>query len=174
MELWKDIKGFEGSYQVSNLGRIKSLSRTKIVKKVGFYITRERILKISPNKLYSQVMLYRDSKRLYFLIHRLVAIAFMPNYGNKDEVNHIDGNKRNNSVCNLEWCTRSENQRHAFDNGLTIMPSGESHYACKLSDRQIKEIRLKYLKKKTTMKMIAKAYGIAQSHVSNIVNLKAR
>ena len=105
-EIWKPIKDYEGLYEVSNLGRVKSLKR--------FHHQREQILK---NKLtkdgYYEIALLKNSKYKYIRIHRIVAQTFIPNEMNKKEVNHKDGNKLNNCVDNLEWCTSSENQKHA-------------------------------------------------------------
>lgn len=111
-EIWKDIKGYEGLYKVSNRGNIKSLNYRR---KLG----NERILPGScDGKGYLQVGLCKNGVRRKFAIHRLVAEAFIENKYNKKEVNHIDGNKSNNHVDNLEWSTRSENVKHAYDNGL--------------------------------------------------------
>lgn len=95
MEIWKDIPGYEGLYQVSNLGRVKSFhGRTE----------REKILQPYCKKKYAQVLLIKDKRRKLALIHRLVAEAFLPNPDGKPQVNHKDENKQNNSVDNLEWC----------------------------------------------------------------------
>ena len=100
-EIWKDIKGYEGSYQVSNLGRVKSLNYHR----EGI----EKILKIDGSTQYKTVMLYRDGGGTRFLLHRLVASAFIPNPNNYPVVNHIDEDKSNNRVDNLEWCTQQYN-----------------------------------------------------------------
>lgn len=116
MENWKDIKGFENKYQVSNFGRVKSLSRTII----GGWKTRtlsERILKVSNRNGYLSVFLGREYRNN---IHRLVAETFILNPENKTQINHKDGNKHNNHVNNLEWVTQSENTKHAYANGLII------------------------------------------------------
>lgn len=113
-EIWKDVVGFEGLYQVSNLGRIKSLS-----KNVGFYFRKEKILSnCYQNNGYLVVNLSKKTEVSRKSIHRLVAQAFIPNPERKAQVNHKDGNKQNNCVSNLEWCTDSENKRHAFKTGL--------------------------------------------------------
>lgn len=110
-EIWKDIPNYEGRYQVSNLGNIKSLS----FKNQNF----ESLLKPSLNSSgYYKVELYKDKKSKVFYVHRLVATVFIPNPENKSEVNHIDGNKINNIVSNLEWNTISENQKHAIKHKL--------------------------------------------------------
>ena len=105
-EEWKDVKGFEGLYQISNYGRIKSLRFNKV-----------RLMKPFI-KSYYMVELCVNSVRKTFMVHRLVAEAFIPNPENKPQVNHIDGNKLNPRVDNLEWCTPSENLKHAYRTGL--------------------------------------------------------
>ena len=122
-EVWKDVKGYEGYYQVSNLGNIKSLER--IIENsgtlTGYYKVKERILKPRENKNrngYYELSLRKDGKEKRFKVHRLVACAFIENPYNKPEVNHIDGNKSNNCVSNLEWTTSKENKEHAWNMGL--------------------------------------------------------
>lgn len=114
-EIWKDIEGYEGKYQVSNLGRVRSLDR-----KIGNYFRQGKVLKpcVTRNG-YLQVYLYnKNSIMKPRRIHRLVANAFIPKPKDKLEVNHIDGNKNNNNMENLEWCTSSENKKHAILTGL--------------------------------------------------------
>ena len=123
MEIWKEIKGYEGYYLISNMGRVKSQSRKiyndGIKGENKFYISEEKIIngRIDP-KGYLRVALCKDNKQKDYSIHRLVAIAFIPNPNNKPCVNHKDGNKQNNNVENLEWCTYSENLKHAYKMGL--------------------------------------------------------
>lgn len=112
-EVWKDISGYEGKYQISSHGRVKSLfyHNTKGVKREGF-------LKVATDKKgYSRCALSLNNKLTTFKVHRLVASAFIPNPSNLPMVNHIDGNKSNNNVSNLEWCDNSYNQKHAWKNG---------------------------------------------------------
>ena len=112
-EIWKPIKGYEGLYEVSNFGRIKSLKRlVKSHNKWGecYIIINEKILKTSDNKLgYLFVKLFKNNKAKTYYIHRLVAEHFIPNPNNYKEVNHKDECKTNNVVTNLEWCDRKYN-----------------------------------------------------------------
>ena len=104
MELWRNIKGYEGLYQISNYGNIKNLVTNKILK--------------AQKQRYCKAYLYKNKQRKCYGVHRLVAEAFIPNMANKPEINHIDGNKLNNNVSNLEWVTRKENEQHAVKMGL--------------------------------------------------------
>lgn len=101
-EMWKNIKGYEGLYQISNLGRVKSLGNNK---------TRKEKIRSSrkDKKGYEKVDLYKNGRIRTLFIHRLVATAFIPNVETFDEINHIDENPSNNNVSNLEWCNRSYN-----------------------------------------------------------------
>ena len=121
-EIWKPIKGYEGLYEVSNKGRIKSLKRYTNSKNEFGNIKQnhnEKILKNNTMKTgYVMTTLYKEGKPKSFFIHRLVAEAFLENPYLLPQVNHIDGNKSNNYVSNLEYVTNSENQKHAYDTGL--------------------------------------------------------
>lgn len=108
-EIWKDIENYEGLYQVSNLGRIRSAFREG---------TKGGILRQFIINGYSKVHLYKDGKEEFFYVHRLVALAFIPNLENKPQINHKNGKKCDNRVVNLEWCSSAENLVHAIENGL--------------------------------------------------------
>ena len=112
-EIWKDIEGYEGLYQVSNKGRVKSLKRKICSNSNHKYNTlSEKLLKLSGGGKYIQVILCKDGKTSAKLVHRLVAQAFIPNPNNLPCVNHKDENKKNNDVRNLEWCTYKYNNEY--------------------------------------------------------------
>lgn len=106
MEIWKDIENYEGLYQVSNLGNVKSLKTNK-----NLYYSRS-----TRTKNYLKVILVKNGTRKSYYIHRLVADAFIPNFENKPIVNHKDYNPMNNKVDNLEWCTYKENNNYGTRN----------------------------------------------------------
>lgn len=117
-EIWKDIKNFEGFYQISNLGRVKSLER-KVKNKNGYRIVKEKILcNYINNNGYYCVNLRKKCGIDIKLIHRLIGEYFMLNPNNYPVINHIDGNKLNNNIDNLEWCTYQHNIKEAFRLGL--------------------------------------------------------
>lgn len=115
MEHWRNIPGYEGIYLISDLGNVK---RLPIILHGRFY--KEKLLTICHNTGtgYDFVCLRKNDSDKNFSVHRLVAQVFIPNPNNYSDVNHIDGNKQNNSVENLEWCTRSQNLKHALNIGL--------------------------------------------------------
>ena len=124
MEIWKDIPEYEELYEISNLGRVKSKTRkTKFGR--GWKVYESQILKPQEDKDgYFRIALSKDGKKRRFFIHRLVMMSFVDNSLNLPVVNHIDGNKQNNKLNNLEWVTRSENDLHAFRIGLRVPSSG--------------------------------------------------
>ena len=118
-EIWKDIPGYEGSYQVSNAGRVKSLPKTR-GRGIGYPVD-EKIIRHSVNSRgYCNVVLCKDGKTKTFLLHRLVADGFVDNPSNLPEVDHKDRNKTNNSVNNLRWVTVSENNLNR-KNGFPVV-----------------------------------------------------
>lgn len=139
----------------------------------------EYILKPSIRKGYERVSLYSKGSRKHFSIHRLVGKYFVNNPNNKPQINHKDGNKRNNFYKNLEWCTNSENQIHAFKNGLqnrTINHKKqlkELHKVSKqnrrLSNKEVKEIRSKYIPYKYPYSKLAKEYDVSGKTIELIV-----
>lgn len=122
-EIWKAIEGYEGYYEVSNYGRVRSFTRVAVTyANGGTQVRQGKIRKGTIDKTngYSRLLLCVNGNQKSFNIHRLVAIAFIPNPENKPHVNHKDGNKANNHVDNLEWATAAENSQHAIRTGLTL------------------------------------------------------
>jgi hypothetical protein len=166
-EIWKDIKGFEAIYQISNLGRVKSLKRSITHSYWGKVNLSERIKKAFIDRCgYYSVMLHKESVKKSFSVHRLVALAFIPNENKKLDVNHKNGIKTDNRLENLEWMTRSENVIHSLKTRLKIPKNGNQVHNSILSKENA--IKIKYEHKDLTHKQIAKLYGIDSSLVSKI------
>ena len=162
MEIWKEIEGT--NYKVSNYGRVKTNERTVCCgDRIKNHI-KEHILYSRKHCGYIGVCLRINGKTVFRNIHRLVAIAFVPNPNNYRCVNHIDGNKENNHSTNLEWCNHSQNIRHAYKNGLR-----RKWRIRKLTIEQIKQIRMLYSEKVSSFH-IAKKFGIAKSSVYKIIH----
>ncbi len=120
-EVFKDVSGYEGSYQVSNLGRVKSLERTRLTNKGGSTKVNERILYSNTDSNgYEYVSLSKGGTMKSLKVHRLVGLCFIPNPENKPQINHKNGIKSDNNYHNLEWCTCRENAIHAFQLGLRL------------------------------------------------------
>lgn len=121
-EIWKNVPGYDGIYQVSSNGRVRSLDRCIMIKSESNRQTsrfiKGVILKPVLVRGYQAVTMSKNGHARLMKIHRLVAKAFIPNPNNKTQVNHKDGNKLNNCMENLEWCTSLENQMHAIHTGL--------------------------------------------------------
>lgn len=123
-EIWKIIKGYENSYEVSNFGNVRSVDRNIKCKNGAIKFIKGKLLYLNhskydgSHKIRVTVELWKNNKVKRFTIGRLVAIAFLPNEENKPTVNHKDGEPLNNNLSNLEWATYSENQKHAYKNGL--------------------------------------------------------
>ena len=150
-EIWKPISGYEGVYEVSNLGRVRSCDRIVVCNDGRKYKRKGKVLRQSydANKYY-KVALCKNGKQKNFSVHRLVAQAFIPNPENKLTVNHKNGDKLDNRVENLEWATREENMQHAYDNGLKKSIKGSSNSNSKLSDDDVRYIRKHYKRRDKT------------------------
>ena len=170
-EIWKDVQGYEGLYQVSNLGRVKSLGRFVDRLASGHCWQKERILK--PNKTkygYLNVRLCKDSRTKDFKVHRLVALAFIPNPENKPQIDHINADKTNNTVNNLRWVTCKEN----INNPLTLVKKiGKNNYLYgkNLSEETKQKIRKAHLGKKISEETKEKLRGKNNPRSRSIKNL---
>ena len=154
-EEWKDIAGYDGKYQISNFGRVKSFCKRGI-----------SICKPFFNKGYLRTTLFKDNKAKKILIHRLVAEIFIPNTDTKPQVNHIDGCKLNNHVSNLEWVTRQENAQHSVKMGLQKIIQGEDKIDAKLTNTQAEYIREN--PECLSQRKLAELFGVTRQTIGNI------
>lgn len=170
-EEWRTVEGYEGCYEVSNQGRVRSID--KVVRTNGgrFATKRGKIRRSVMGKAgYYLVTLCDACKTKTFLVHRLVATAFVPACADRPHVNHINGIKTDNRPENLEWVTPKENKRHASELGLT--PSGERQGNAKLTWDRVKEIRRIYIETGAKQRDLAKQFGISQPTVAQVVQWK--
>lgn len=165
-EIWHPVVGYEGLYEVSNLGVIRSLGRCK-----GQYgALRDysgRFLSLKNGKLYVQVVLVKEGKKKGYLVHRLVAMAFIPNPQELPEVNHINGRKRDNRAENLEWVDSSQNQHHSYKLGLQQVVYGEGHHRSKLTEAEVIEIRRRFKNGESHTK-IAPDFGVHRRTIVDV------
>ncbi len=172
IEEWRDIQDFIDRYMISDLGRIKSLSRPRSTGRGGIHIIPTRIMRQSLDRdgyLLTGLRspgLYKKAK-----VHREVAIAFIPNPENKPEVNHVglgedgkEGNKFDNRVISLRWSTGAENMKHASENDL--LRKGESHKSAKLTEKEVLEIRASNL----SHKELSIIYNTGRPNITQIIN----
>lgn len=165
-EVWEDIEGYEGCYQVSNLGRVKSLDRVVERSDGTFQNVKGRMLKQTIRNRYMRVILAKNNKKNHQSVHRLVAKAFIPSEANKPYVNHIDGARENNNCKNLEWVTPLENSSKARESGL--YRTGSKSSDSKLTYKEAESILNRYFKKGETQKEIASNFNVTQSLISKV------
>ena len=171
MEIWKDVKNYEGVYQVSNLGRIRSLKRT-IRANNNPYIKNGRVLKTWNFNGYLCANLCLNGADNKVKVHRIVAEAFIDNPKNKKEVNHINGIRIDNRVENLEWCSHKENIQHAFKTGLR--KTGANATNSKLSVEDIKFIleNIQLKSHKFGARAMGRKFNVSYSTIMQILNGK--
>ena len=176
IEEWKDCPEYEQVYQVSNLGRVKSkpvfVENDSLFGDEGGYVKHIKIKNQTINRYgYMTTKLCFKGKCRRLTIHRLVAKAFIPNPNKYSQVNHIDGNKKNNSVTNLEWVSAAQNTKHAWDTGLITSEhmKGSKHHNSKVNEDIVKDIRSN---KTLTKKELAEKYDISISTVADILRRK--
>lgn len=170
--LWGDLPDYEDYYQVSTSGGIRSKDRKVLSKnQFGAYemLRKGKVLKVTKTKQgYGEVKLTNsEGSCSTYKIHRIIASAFIPNPLEKSQVNHIDGNKLNNRVDNLEWATPSENTQHAYDTGL-ICRKGSKQSSSVLKECDIPFIRL-WVEYGYRYKDIAEAFGVGSTSIGNIM-----
>ena len=161
-ERWRPIEGYEDSYIVSDHGRVRSLDRKN---KRGWRLKGKTLKLTTQTGGYLKCLLYRDGVRCQVLVHRLVASAFLP-LGRDDQtqINHKDGNKRNNVLSNLEWVSARENVQHACGAGL--IARGDAHGMSKLTAEQAKDVYQLAWEGTLTQREIGEMMGVSQPTVS--------
>jgi hypothetical protein len=158
------IKDYEGLYQISNIGMVKSFPR----KHTNGGLLKSYLL----SNGYHRIVLCKNSVPKAYSVHRLVAQTFIPNPLNLPEVNHKNGIKTDNRVENLEWCTRKNNSLHASKHNLYHPAKGENHPYSKLKEFQVKEIRKKYSTNNYTHLQLANEYSISDGTIYAIIHYK--
>jgi len=171
-EIWKPIKGFEDRYQISNYGNVESLTR-EVTEYRRTYIRKGKILnKYYDKEGYYKVKLYKgDATFRNAPVHRLIAETFLDNSNNYKEVNHKDGNPNNNYIDNLEWCSKNQNVKHAYDTGLKKLENytGEGNACSKLTKEQVISIREEYATGTTSLNKLAKKYSVVMGNIHSII-----
>lgn len=163
-EIWKPVPGYEGYYEISNTGKVRSLTRT-ITDSLGkTRIYPGKILTQKNVKGYYKLQLSKDGTRKEYFVHRLLAEAFIPNPDNLPAVNHKDENKQNNNIDNLEWCTVEYNNRYGTKNERCSQTKSKPVIMCdKNTQKPIKEF--------PSVKIAADELGISQSSAGNIYKI---
>lgn len=166
-EIWKAIPGFEGLYEASDLGRIRSLDRLVMRADGRTRQHRGKVLKQTPMSGYLMVSLSVSAVRTVDLVHRLVASAFCRKPEGCEVINHLDADKSNNVPTNLEWTTSKQNTAHAVGLGLMNTPLGSRKGLAKLTEHDVEQI-IRRLCAKEMQKDIASDYGVAPPIIANI------
>jgi hypothetical protein len=149
------IIAFAPNYAVSNLGNLKNIKKNKVLRQT------------LSTKGYKRVGLKIGNKRIFYYVHRLVALSFLDNKLLYDQVNHINGIKTDNLLSNLEWCSNQQNMKHAIETGL-FNNKGEKHHNTQLTDEQVLEIKILLQKKIAKSKHIAQLYKVSIKCISKI------
>lgn len=169
MEEWKGVKGYEGIYEVSTYGQIKSLDRMIFNKNKKYQKANGTLLKFKKTKegYYSCVLYNNERKKAYLLVHRVVAQNFISKTEEQIQVNHKNGVKTDNRVENLEWVTRKENIDHSIENGLTKI--GSDSTSSKLKDNQVLEIRELFSSQKYSYSELGRMFNVDGAGIGRII-----
>lgn len=167
-EEWRDVVGYEGYYQVSDMGRVRSVDR---IDSISRHVS-ERMMTLSPDRGgYMKVKLYKEGKDKKVFVHRLVLAAFIGEIPFGYECNHISGMKSNNCLGNLEYCTRSENTLHAYRKlGKKSNLQGERNWASRLLQGDVIEIRQLFSTGQFSINDLAVRYKVGWSTIADVVN----
>lgn len=170
MEIWKKIKLLNNQYEVSNYGNVRSVTNVITRSNGRKHTVVSKVLKPATNKNgYLRVGVCVNKKLKTYSIHRLVALEFIENPLNKEEVNHINGNKKDNRCENLEWVTRKENIEHCLLNKLQTPFKGEEVGTSILKEWQVREIRKKFIPRKYSRARLAKEYNVTEATIKDIL-----
>lgn len=176
-EEWRPCPGYEGYYEISNLGRVKSaaifIRHDGNWAEEGGYVKKIKIRKQQTNRYgYKTIKLCKLGTCIQARVHRLVAQAFIHTDNPNNQINHIDGDKTNNIISNLEWVTAAENMKHAWETGLVNKEHtiGSRHHNAILNEKTVKEIRETYAKGGVTQKEIAEKYGVKVGTIKDITS----
>ena len=175
VEIWKPIKDYEGLYEISNLGRVRSLDkiRNAAINNVSETVIRGRIMKQKSDKdgYLSVKLTHPNSKGKHLRVHRIVATSFICNPESKPQVNHKNGIKSDNNAVNLEWCTLSENRIHAYNTGLQSSESkkGELNNFSKLTESDVTYIKRNYIQNVTPYRIFAEKFNVNVCTIGAII-----
>lgn len=169
-EIWKDIPDYEDYYQASNLGRIRSVDRY-VKGKWGNRAFRKGInLKPAISKIgYLRCVLANEMGKINRSVHRSVALTFIPIENTSESINHIDGNKLNNHIDNLEWCTVGDNNRHARLNKLNVAKSGKESHSYGLKNKQAHVLKNTITGEIKPIVEVANECGVTTRHITMMV-----
>ena len=169
-EEWKDVHGYVGYYQVSNLGNVRSVDRYVNNHKGDKAFRKGKPLtKSLDDKGYVRYTFRMGKSKKMKRGHRLVAEAFIPNPNQHTIINHKDGNKQNNHISNLEWCTHRHNSQHAESMGLVNHVKGSNHYKATTTENDVRAMRRLYAKGEHTQKQIAEIFSINSNTIKHIL-----